>query len=123
VGSDTVTLHFSDSCQLMPYVASSSGLIVDPPGGSWACATVLTSLTLAPGEVRSEEVHVGSAAQGPYRYVQLGAGEIRLREGAEQRASCNQRPCGSPCSESVGKSWPEGRKLGRCCQSGAAPQV
>ena len=51
--SHTVTLNFSDSCQLMPYVASASGSIVYPPGGGWYCATVVTSLTLQPGESRS----------------------------------------------------------------------
>jgi hypothetical protein len=75
VGSGPQTLHFGDACQLMPYVANGLGLIVYPQGGGWGCATVITSLTLAPGEVKTEEVHVGSAAQGPDRYVQLGAGQ------------------------------------------------
>lgn len=48
-GSDAVTLHFGDSCQLLPYIRNSAGSIVLPNGG-WVCLTVLTQLTLAPGQ-------------------------------------------------------------------------
>jgi uncharacterized protein (DUF58 family) len=73
--SHTVTLNFSDSCQLMPYVASASGSIVYPPGGGWSCATVVTSLTLRPGESETREVKVGGVAQPLDSSVPLGAGE------------------------------------------------
>ncbi len=75
VGSDTVTLHFSDSCQLNPYVSSSFGLIVYPPGGGWVCATALTSLTLRPGESTTQELKVGGMGLSLNSYVPLGAGD------------------------------------------------
>ncbi len=75
VGPSAQTLHFSDSCQLLPYISSGYGLIMYPEGGSWMCATAITSLTLAPGDVKTEQVYVGSAAQGPYPYVHLGQGD------------------------------------------------
>jgi uncharacterized protein (DUF58 family) len=73
--SHTVTLNFSDSCQLMPYVASASGSVVYPPGGGWSCATVVTSLTLRPGESETREVRVCGVAQPLDACVPLGAGE------------------------------------------------
>ena len=75
LGSDAVTLHFSDSCQLMPYIASSFGLIVYPAGGSWACATVLTSLTLPAGGTKTVDVQVRAGAAASSPYVALGAGD------------------------------------------------
>jgi hypothetical protein len=60
-GSETVTLHFGDSCQIVPTIRNESGEIVVPYGGGWACLTVYTRLTLLPGEpVVREFVWTGS---------------------------------------------------------------
>ncbi len=60
-GTQAVTLHFGDSCQINPYVRNATGEIVLPGGGAWACLTVLTSLTLAPqGSVSRDYVWRGS---------------------------------------------------------------
>jgi hypothetical protein len=86
LGSDTVTLLFGDSCQISPYIASASGLIVYPEGGGWVCATVITSLTLPPGGSKSQEVQVQAAADASYPYVALGAGEYSAFAKVESRS-------------------------------------
>ena len=57
-GPETVTLQFPSACQLNPYIESPPGTVVYPGGGQWACAQVLTSLTLAPGGSKVEELRV-----------------------------------------------------------------
>jgi len=74
-GSGSVTLDFTDSCQLMAYIANSAGKVVYPEGGSWACAQVITSLTLAPGGAKTVDVQVRAGAAASYPYVALGAGD------------------------------------------------
>ncbi len=75
--SNSVTLNFPDTCQLMPYITSSYGLIVYPEGGGWVCATVITSLTLKPGEAKTLDVAVRAAATASYPDVALGPGSYR----------------------------------------------
>jgi hypothetical protein len=50
-----VTLNFGSACQIMPYVEDSAGRIVEPQGGAWACAGVMTSIRL---EARAAEQRV-----------------------------------------------------------------
>ena len=58
-GSTAVTLDFSSSCQVMPFIAlRPSNQIVHPAGGGWACATVLTQLTLAPNSAHDVQLQV-----------------------------------------------------------------
>ncbi|MET0399925.1 MAG: BsuPI-related putative proteinase inhibitor [Longimicrobiaceae bacterium] len=52
----SVRLDFSSGCQLLPYVESAGGEVVYPHGGGWVCTAALTSLELAPGEVREQEL-------------------------------------------------------------------
>ena len=60
-GSAPVTLHFSDSCQINPYIQDQSGKTVLPGGGGWACLTVLTDLTLVPGkDISRDYIWTGS---------------------------------------------------------------
>jgi hypothetical protein len=60
-GSAPLTLHFSDSCQINPYIQDESGKTVVPTSGGWGCLTVLTDLTLTPGnEVVRDFVWTGS---------------------------------------------------------------
>jgi hypothetical protein len=75
VGSDSVTLNFTDACQIRSYISSASGSIVYPAGGEWMCAAIVTSLTLAPGAVKTQDVQVRAAAQAPHPYVALSAGD------------------------------------------------
>ena len=49
-GSSEATLHFKDSCQIVPTIRNALGEIVIPPGGDQGCLTVLTQLTLPPGQ-------------------------------------------------------------------------
>ena len=74
-GSDTVTLNFPSSCQVMRYIAErSTGRIVHPAGGSWACATVSTTLTLVAGLARIDPVSVSTMSAIP-EVVRLPAGD------------------------------------------------
>lgn len=57
-GSDTVTIQFPSACQVKPYIERPPGTVVYPGGGEWGCAQVLTSLTLAPGGSKVEELRV-----------------------------------------------------------------
>ncbi len=75
LGSTPVTLNFTDSCQLNLYVTDASGATVYPPGGHWVCATVLTSLTLAPGQTERRDLKVGGYGQALDSYLPLGVGE------------------------------------------------
>jgi intracellular proteinase inhibitor BsuPI len=60
-GREAVTLHFGDSCQIVPTIRKESGEIVVPSGGGWGCLTVYTQLNLFPGEpVVREFVWTGS---------------------------------------------------------------
>jgi hypothetical protein len=62
-GSEAVTLHFGDSCQINPYIRNALGEMVLPTGGGWGCLTVITQLTLLPGQpVVREYVWTGSTA-------------------------------------------------------------
>jgi hypothetical protein len=49
-GSSAATLHFKDSCQVVPTIQNALGEIVLPTGGEQGCLTVLTQLTLLPGQ-------------------------------------------------------------------------
>ena len=74
-GSDTVNLTFSDSCQISPYIARSSGPVVYPEGGSWMCATVVTHLSLPPHASKTVDLQLRAAAQASYPYVALAPGQ------------------------------------------------
>lgn len=93
-GTQPVTLHFGDSCQINPYIRNAAGEIVLPGGGAWGCLTVLTSLTLAPqGSVSRDYAWTGStdfASEMPLRPLPAGvyffsakvpAGEMTLSAG------------------------------------------
>jgi hypothetical protein len=95
-GTETVTLHFRDSCQINPYIHNSAGEVVLPGGGGYICATVLTDLTLAPGDtVARDFVWTGSTTFAsamplrplpPGKYVftaQVPADEATLRASVE----------------------------------------
>ncbi|HEX2190174.1 MAG TPA: BsuPI-related putative proteinase inhibitor [Longimicrobiaceae bacterium] len=49
-----VRLDFSGGCQVLPHVEDAAGSTVYPEGGAWLCTAALTSLELAPREVREQ---------------------------------------------------------------------
>ena len=62
-GAEAATLYFGDSCQIVPTIRNAWGEVVLPSGGHWGCLTVITQLTLLPGEpVIEEYVWTGSTA-------------------------------------------------------------
>lgn len=72
----TVTLRFSSTCQILPYIRDSAG-IVHPRGGGWGCGAALTSLSLSPGEARVMKVivHGGVPREAMHGVVPLNPGE------------------------------------------------
>src|SRR5438093_5766449 len=74
-GSETVKLNFPSSCQVMPYIVERrTSRIVHPAGGSWGCATVLTTLTLVPGEARIHPISLATVTAVP-EVVRLPPGD------------------------------------------------
>lgn len=91
-GASPVTLHFSDGCQILPYIRDARGTAVIPDGGSYGCTTALSQLTLAPGQSEIREYRwTGSTAfqsemplrplpPGPYYFTaEVEASEANLR--------------------------------------------
>jgi hypothetical protein len=76
VSSQTITLGFSSSCQILPYVTDRrTQQIVHPRGGGWVCLTMVTGLTLAPGESSTQQVQVRAANAATHPFVALPPGE------------------------------------------------
>lgn len=59
-----VRLDFSSGCQILFYVENAEGKVVEPGGGGWMCAAVLTHLQLAPGETKTQVYHWTGQAHG-----------------------------------------------------------
>jgi hypothetical protein len=91
-GTETVTLHFRSTCQILPYISDARGANVIPSEGGWGCGAALTELSLGPGEsVNREYIWTGSTAfrsemplipMPPGRYyftVEIPADEEKLR--------------------------------------------
>jgi hypothetical protein len=76
VSSQAITLGFSSSCQILPYVTDRrTQQIVHPRGGGWVCLTVVTGLTLAPGESSTQQVQVRAANAATHPFVALPPGQ------------------------------------------------
>jgi hypothetical protein len=81
VSNTPVTLGFGSSCQMLHYIDDASG---KPVVGWWGCATVITSLSLQPGEEVTQPLAVRGGTErsdsplltlppGTYRaYAELG---------------------------------------------------
>lgn len=70
-----VTLHFSSACQVQPFIVTRpADTVVYPAGGSWACAQVLSEVTLAPHSVIDTELVVINGATTP-GHVGLAPGD------------------------------------------------
>ena len=75
-GSQSITLRFSSTCQILPYVTDRrTQQIVHPGGGGWVCATMVTGLTLAPGESSTKQVQVRATNAATHPFVALPPGE------------------------------------------------
>lgn len=88
-GAETITLTFPSSCQITPFIRA-RGTVVYPLGGSWICSTVLTRLTLRPGEAAAQSVNVRAAPVASYpdlavrpddyaAYATVESNEVTLR--------------------------------------------
>ena len=76
LGSDSVVLTFSSTCQVLPYITTQrSDEVVYPSSGTWGCYQALTTLTLAPGAERVTSVLVRGGAQAIDATVPLLPGQ------------------------------------------------
>jgi len=73
--SETVTIDFTSSCQIMPYISHRTDARPVYPQGGWACLAVLTQLTLPAGGSASRELIVQAAGSAAYPHVPLPPGE------------------------------------------------
>jgi len=97
--STAITLDFGSTCQVMAYVARrASGEVVHPADGSWACATMLTELTLPPDGVNTTELRVtGGSGTGevvglpPGEYVVFARLHDRVHKLESNRVTLNVR--------------------------------
>jgi hypothetical protein len=77
LGSDSIALSFSSSCQVLPYITTGADQVVSPSGGEWGCYQVVTNLVLGPGAEKVTSVLVRGGAQATYPGVPLLPGEYR----------------------------------------------
>jgi len=75
VSSQTITLGFSSTCQILPQVADRRTQQVVYPRGGWVCAAMITRLVLAPGESSTQQLQVRAAAAANYPFVALPPGD------------------------------------------------
>lgn len=77
--ADSVALTFGSSCQIVPFIETTAGVVVDPPNGSYGCLTVITKLELPPHGERSitQEVRGGVPQIAVYTSVPLPLGDYR----------------------------------------------
>lgn len=93
-GAEAVTLHFRNTCQILPFIRDSRGANVIPDAGGWGCGTALTEMSLGPGQSASREyVWTGSTAfQSEMPLVPMPPGryyftaEVQAEEGALRSA-------------------------------------
>lgn len=78
-GPEVITLHFPDSCQIMPYIADNEGRRVYPSLG-WGCYLALTRLRMDPGQIVTQVIEVRGGAVQPtiHEGAQLAPGTYRL---------------------------------------------
>lgn len=57
-GSSVVKVQFPSACQITMYIATQSGTVIYPGGGTWACALVVTTASLGPGEAKVEQLRI-----------------------------------------------------------------
>lgn len=74
-----IGLTFPHSCQITTFIEAIRKGVVDPPGGVWVCATVISSLLLAPNAevIVTREIRGGAYQLGIYTSVPLPVGRYR----------------------------------------------
>ena len=79
-GSETITLNFASTCQIVPYVSTPAGVVVYPRSGGWYCGQALTQLRLEPGTivVQGIDVHGGAVQPTIHTGPQLAPGSYKL---------------------------------------------
>jgi hypothetical protein len=78
-GETDVVLTSPTACLILPTIADRrSGRIVYPVS-PWACATVITTRRLAPGEVEWADVRIRAADAVPFLWVPLPPGDYEVR--------------------------------------------
>lgn len=79
IGQSAVDLTFPSSCQILPRFETPGGQAVTPIGGGLACATVVTSQRLGPGQSLSQTFSARAAGSSadPLSLV-LPAGDYRF---------------------------------------------
>lgn len=77
--AESVTLSFGGGCQIVPFIETAAGVVVNPPNGSYACLAVITKLELAPHGERAitQEVRGGVPQIAIYTSVPLPPGDYR----------------------------------------------
>lgn len=83
ISQSVVDLTFPSSCQVLPSFADRSGQPVTPRGGGFACATVITSRTLRPGEGFAQVFAVKAGSAPEAQYIVLPPGEYRIEARVE----------------------------------------
>jgi hypothetical protein len=78
--AEPIVLNFPSSCQVVPYVGTTTGQVVYPHAGGWGCYQALTQLRLEPGAivVQSIDVHGGEIQPTIYTGPQLAPGSYKL---------------------------------------------
>lgn len=77
--ADSVALTFGSGCQIVPFIETSAGVVVNPPNGSYGCHTAITKLEIPPHGERAitQEVHGGAPQIAILTSVPLNPGDYR----------------------------------------------
>jgi hypothetical protein len=79
VGTATTDLTFPSSCQVLPYfLDAKTGQKVTPRGGGFACLTVITRVSLRPGEWLPQSITVKSGDAPVPGSIVLPPGEYQV---------------------------------------------
>ena len=79
ISGSTVNLTFPSSCQVLPYFSDRAGRAVTPAGGGFACLTVITQQSLAPGASFTQTFTVKPGTTPEAQFVILPPGEYTIR--------------------------------------------
>jgi hypothetical protein len=95
VSTRAITVGFPSSCHVLPYVRERhTPRLVHPSGAGYVCATIVTSLTLEPGQSMVQTLQIASTGRGAASavasIVDLLAGDYNVY--AEVAGSVDGRP-------------------------------
>ena len=78
-GLRDVVLTSPTACLILPTISDRRTGRVVYPATPWACATVVTTRRLLPGEVEWVDVRIRAASAVPFLYVPLGPGDYQVQ--------------------------------------------